>query len=252
MLSSAFLVLYLINTAVAGKDVIHKTEIPTDLPVSRQQSACPLQCEESASSGNLSIEQDSACPPGLFRNESKCVCGVYPANIMSCNGATASVQSCNCVTMDENNNVTLVGGCMYYHCASHISKFGAEMLYHPLPTTNTSQLTREVCKSLNRTGVLCGRCPPGHYPIAYSFDMACKPCTHIGWNWARYIMAAYIPLTLFYFVILFFKVNVTTSHLLGMIIHFQTISLPAMLRILLKDIQLNLSNGYLQTTKVVA
>ena len=63
------------------------------------------------------------------------------------------------------------------------------------------------CTDMNKMGALCGECLPDHYPLAYSFNMTCVPCPHARWNWLWYIMAAYLPLTLFYFVILFFKIN---------------------------------------------
>jgi hypothetical protein len=40
-----------------------------------------------------------------------------------------------------------------------------------------------MCEHFNRTGVLCGRCQPEHYPLAYSYDLACAKCHHISWNW---------------------------------------------------------------------
>ena len=71
----------------------------------------------------------------------------------------------------------------------------------------------DTCKAINRTGTLCGRCLPDHYPLTYSFSFTCAKCHHIRWNWVRYIMAAYLPLTLFYLIVLFFKINVVSGSL---------------------------------------
>ena len=73
----------------------------------------------------------------------------------------------------------------------------------------------------NRTGTLCGKCLPDQYPLAYSYDTSCIPCPHARWNWLRYIMAAYIPLTLFYLFIAFFKINITSSHLFSVVFFCQ-------------------------------
>ena len=62
----------------------------------------------------------------------------------------------------------------------------------------------DICSYLNRTGALCGTIPQ-QYMSAYSYNFTCMHCHHVIWNWFRYIMAAYLPLTLFHFIVLFFK-----------------------------------------------
>ena len=90
---------------------------------------------------------------------------------------------------------------------------------------------------MKRTGALCGRCQDNHYPLAYSFSLVCVQCHHIHWNWARYIMAAYLPLTLFYLIVLFLKVNVVSGHLHHVVLFSQAMSVPALSRILFKSLQ---------------
>ena len=100
----------------------------------------------------------------------------------------------------------------------------------------TYSITKHAIPSTgSRTGVLCGRCLPDHYPLAYSFNMNCIPCPHARWNWFRYIMAAYFPLTLFYFVIIFFKANTTSSHLYAVVYYSQLISMPYIVRLAFID-----------------
>ena len=96
-------------------------------------------------------------------------------------------------------------------------------------TRNDSIMT---CSSFNRAGALCGQCLPEHYPLAYSINLTCIKCPHVGWNWGRYIMAAYLPLTLFCFFVLFFQINAITSHLHPVIWLSQSLSTPALLRTL--------------------
>ena len=166
------------------------------------------------------------CLPGLFCDGIKCRCGHYPYNIIKCDedDGTSKVLHCYYATFDEEKNMTLVGPCIY-SCgqdSDHIDR-----VYHSL-TKNTS-----ICSSFNRAGALCGRCLPEHYPLAYSFNLTCIKCSHIGWNWTRYFMAAYLPLTIFIFLIFFFKINAITSNLHPIIWYSQALSIPAMSRILL-------------------
>ena len=86
------------------------------------------------------------------------------------------------------------------------------------------------CQQLNRTGALCGRCLPDHYPLAYSYDIICIPCPHARWNWIKYITAAYLPLTFFSLILIFFKINTTSSHLFALVYYCQTMSMPALIR----------------------
>ena len=177
---------------------------------------------------SLMCSETDICPPGLFCEEGACQCAdVYPFNSISCNGTASSLLDCHCATWDRDRNVTLTGACAYncfeeFHFPQEIDKLNDKM-----------------CKPLNRTGVLCGRCLPDHYPLAYSFNLTCILCPHVGWNWFRYMMAAYLPLTLFYVVILFFKINVTSSNLLAVVVYCQTLSSPAISRIIMNHVVYN-------------
>ena len=107
-----------------------------------------------------------------------------------------------------------------------------------------------MCKSSNRTGTLCGRCLPDHYPLAYSFNMTCIPCPHARWNWFKYIMAAYLPLTLFYFAVIFFKINTTSCRLFAVVFYCQTITMPFTARSLFFEIVVRASHNYFTSAKI--
>ena len=149
---------------------------------------------------------------------------MYP-NKVNCSDGRLSVLRNYCVTSDEDTNTTFAGECW------HSIKYAGQplLLYNQLPLTSL-ELNDTMCKSLNRTGTLCGRCLPDHYPLAYSFNTTGIPCPHARWNWFRYTMAAYIPLTLFYLVVLFFRINVTSSYLFPVVYFCQDLAMPSVLR----------------------
>ena len=169
------------------------------------------------------------CPPGLFCDNRTCKCAQYhyPYYSIKCDEekGTSALLDCYCATFDDSKNVTRVGACMY-NCNKN--KNGVDNVYDSL-TRNDSMIT---CLSFNRAGALCGRCLQEHYPLAYSFNLTCIKCPHVGWNWGRYIMAAYLPLTLFCFFVLFFEINAVTSHLHPVIWCSQMISISALSRML--------------------
>jgi hypothetical protein len=68
--------------------------------------------------------------------------------------------------------------------------------------------------------------------------MNCILCPNGASNWWKYMLMAFLPLTAFSFTILFFKVNITSSHFLGFVFYSQAVSTPHVLRIyilVLKD-----------------
>ena len=166
-----------------------------------------------------------SCPPGLFCDNGTCKCGKYPPQAMTCNGTNVFALKSMCVTADTDSNILSVG---YILC----SKIDQPTLYRVLPT-NAEELNNATCNNTQRTGVLCGECLPDHYPLAYSFSRVCIRCSNIRWNWFKYIIAAYIPLTIFYCIIVFFNINVTSSHLFASVYFCQMFAAPYYMRSIL-------------------
>ena len=166
------------------------------------------------------------CQTGLFFKDGHCRCGVYPYNTMYCNGTHSFLLSRYCATFDDNNQLLSVGSCLHTpdpHGQNHTAEY-----YHLLK--GLCLPNNSICRHLKRTGTLCGRCLPDHYPLAYSYNSNCVRCSHVRWNWVTYIMAAYLPLTLFYLVIMFFKINTTSSQLFALVYYCQTMSMPSLVR----------------------
>ena len=175
------------------------------------------------------------CPPWSYCDsiDGTCKCPQIPSGALECDGFenrnALRVLDCNCVTYDEELRLSEVGYCIYT-CTSNKTQ-STDEVYHLLPP-NTSDWNDFMCGKFNRTGTLCGKCKmeDGFYPRAYSFDVTCIHCTNGKSNWWKYILSAYLPLTLFYLVILCFKINIHSSQLQGYIIFSQIISLPAFSR----------------------
>ena len=179
----------------------------------------------------------NACPLGYYCSNGTCQCLAAPRGIVSCSEDGLykyAVLYCYCVTYNLEESLVQAGKCIF-NCVNN-TKVNVGELYHPLPQ-NGAILDKTECSDMNRTGALCGRCQDNNYPSAYSFSLVCVQCHHIHWNWARYIMAAYLPLTLFYLIVLFFKVNVVSGHLHHVVFFSQVMSLPALSRILYPSVQ---------------
>ena len=216
--------------------------------ISLQETYSQAQAIHQCFRFNFSIpcsEAGDLCPPGLFCVDGHCKCGVYPKYIMKCNGTNAMLLIGYCATFNQDLNITSVGECL--QISRNINNL--KEIYHALPT-NIQELNEDSCSQYNRTGTLCGKCLPDQYPLAYSYDMSCIPCPHARWNWLRYIMAAYIPLTLFFLLIAFFKINITSSHLFSVVFFCQTIAMPFILRRFSLEISDLTSVSYYITARV--
>ena len=113
-----------------------------------------------------------------------------------------------CLTYNKDKRVTEVGGCIFTNIKTN--KYSS----YTVLLRSLSELDDFMCgKLFNRTGTLCGKCKDGHYPLVYSFDMNCIQCPNGKANWWKYLLAAYLPLTIFYLVVLLFKINVASSSL---------------------------------------
>ena len=164
------------------------------------------------------------CPPWGECSNNRCVCKEELNQYYSvrCNNETLqlSVIKFHCVTFDNNTKDLFEGSCIENH----------HRHYRSLPI-NTTKLNQFMCEERwNRTGRLCGKCLPGHSPLAYSYNMRCVKCPEGNKNIWKYILVAFGPLTIFYFIVLFFKVKITSSHLHGYLIFSQIISTPIFIR----------------------
>ena len=177
-----------------------------------------------------SVAKTSLCPPWHFCNASQetCTCGKIPNSELMCGkNWTSYIKDCYCATYNSTRSQTELGNCIF-NC-NNVGQDFSDDVYHKIPS-NTSKLTSFMCGRFNRQGTLCGSCKDGYYPLAYSFNLTCVECDNSRYNWLKYVMVAFLPLTVFYLVILFFRINATSSHLFGFIICSQAISFPIMCR----------------------
>ena len=135
--------------------------------------------------------------------------------------------SCFCVTYNEDEDKIEVGNCIY-NCNNIKSDF-SNSVYHILPKS-ASKLNEVMCGKFNRNGTLCGKCRDGFFPLVYSFNMTCVKCPNGRSNWWKYVLSAFLPLTVF--IVVFCKINATSSPLHGFIYYNQAIAMPQMARLL--------------------
>ena len=162
-------------------------------------------------------------------NDTSCECGSSLGGIVECNKTSGKVSLLKCylMTLNVNGSMLVVGRCLY-GCVG--TKYADT--YYPLPS-NSSELN-DFCRSYNREGQLCGRCEKGFALPVYSYDLSCVNCTstsHRASNWMKYIAVSFLPLTLFFIIIVTCRVSVTSGVMNAFLLLSQTLSLPAITRI---------------------
>ena len=157
------------------------------------------------------------------------------------------VQDCDCVTYNNEKCSVLTGPCPYGCGFTTDNSSWSGQLNHPLPR-NFSELNHAMCGRLNRDGPMCSKCRENFSPMVYSYDLKCITCTDRQYNWLKFIAVAFIPLTLFYFVIILFRIDATSPYLYGFITLNQAIASPINIR----GILLTLKGKYLLGGRLLA
>ena len=171
-------------------------------------------------------ERGESCPTWTYPNTSdlhyKCVCGASITQIINCNSETLTVQikENSCVFFSNIWNSTLIGSCPY----------GSGGI---LPK-NVSTIKQDgaLCSSrLHRKGQLCGECENNYSLPVYSYSSGCVKChpKDFKYSWIKFITIAFLPLTIFYILVIIFRISVNSSALNGYILVSQLAVIPPMI-----------------------
>ena len=183
---------------------------------------------------------NSNCPTWFICNtQNRCQCGDGHNNAVVCDKFSSAVLDCHCVTYDEAKGETFLGSC-YYNCENIHRK--NDTVYKRLPHKPQLLLNRSVCSVFNRKGLLCGDCEDGYSPLVLSYNLSCVKCPDGHKNWWKFIFAAFVPLTFFYFFVVLFNINVTSSRLHGVVLFSQALSMPAFVRLIVTSLRHTNSN----------
>ena len=210
------------------------------------------------------LENDnSTCDfPWATKNKTgNCVCGTRIHESVYCivnesdySSSKVGILDCSCMTTDDSNEV-VVGHC-FYNCENGTTsaKTRINRVYHPINTpthrTKIHNLTAAVCKDLNRDGRLCGKCEKGYYPPVYSYSYKCIKCPNRWYNWLKFIVEAFVPLTVFLILILVVRISATSVQLSAFVLYSQNFSIPSNVHVILAGAKVGNISGALAHTFV--
>ena len=139
-----------------------------------------------------------------------CVCGDDLRKVVRCEHSAdqLEVRLCYGITYSQVYNTTVVSN-MPYTCLT--SKSNA---YYNVPKTLSSDVNLSVysCGRFNRAGQMCGNCLSGYSPPIYAYNRTCTKCDSFRWSsLGYYICIAFLPVTLFYILVVIFKFRATDT-----------------------------------------
>ena len=172
-------------------------------------------------STRLQLASSDQCPPWHFYNatSSQCECFSSPNtnNIIKCTKHGTLLRFGHCMTYEEGKGF-FVGLCNYFKVNSY--KLSSKGKYIILPN-NVSELNDYMCRPLNRKGVLCSECKAGFGPSITSIGHTCSNCTDSWHGVLLYLFLEFVPITVFYFIVLFFRINVTSAPMIAFVFYCQ-------------------------------
>lgn len=163
------------------------------------------------------------CPPWADPTDNHTACQCKPqdsSTTVKCDPKdpyTVQLTACYCLGFYPTFNATVYGKCMY-SCSLHH--------YYTINDKNRMK----TCHRFNRTAKLCSKCQKNTGHPLYSYKLNCIPCTGEVTTLLQYIVAAYLPLTVFYVLVVAFRISANTGMLGGYILMSQIITTPSQLR----------------------
>ena len=185
----------------------------------------------------ISVAYGEPCPTWLHPSgDGECLCGATLGTVVTCNNETrqVGVLESHCITSNgDGSNTSVVGWCLA--AMNHGTRLLSSVGRYIIVLGNLSEQEEQTCGYLNRQGRLCGKCKPNHSISAYSYNIRCYPCTSSVWrSVVEYVCIAYLPLTIFLFVVIVFRISVTSPAMNVPVLYCQILSSPASLMALLQ------------------
>ena len=179
------------------------------------------------------------CPTWFVFNNAtnQCECGHDLGGVVICHFERVYIASCHCMTPDRGK--VIVGNC-FTNCYMPVTKPNTSFeipSYYLLPS-NVSELNSAMCQNhWNRDGRLCGKCKDSYHPLVYSYDMKCVKCEDSQYNWLKFVVEAYVPLTFFFVFVISTGISASSPALEAFVVYSQTIATPANMRIINEKVQ---------------
>ena len=182
-----------------------------------------VDCHQSNGTTQLSliIDDDDQCPFWHFLNPATNVCECYNSsdirNIVKCTEQGIAVRVGYCMTYEAQESTIYIGPCAF--SGNFTTSDNGQ--YVELPVKNASELNTYMCEPMNRKSRLCSECIEDFGLSVISFGLVCSNCTGAWYGIPLYLFLEFVPITVFYVIILLFRVNITSAPMVAFVFFSQ-------------------------------
>ena len=166
-------------------------------------------------------QDESPCPLWYRYNIStaKCQCANNLDGALLCRDSRRAYLRIDfCMTFDNHTNMLIAASCHRGHYNSHNMING---IFGLLPN-DTSLIMESQCTPNNRKGYLCSKCADGYGIAVTSLTPNCVRCTlSVLPAILLYLLIELLPITIFFMIIVIFRINISVGPLLGYFIYCQ-------------------------------
>ena len=92
--------------------------------------------------------------------------------------------------------------------------------------SNFVEKSNKFCFHLHQTG---GECEENYTLPVYSYYLGCVKCDSYKNGWIKIIAAAFLPLTLFYIIVIMFRLSATSPMLNALVMVNQVLAIPSVI-----------------------
>ena len=180
-------------------------------------------------------EEEERCPNTWFTHPpnassaANCSCGSGVGGRVRCNDDTkqVSILLAYCMTYDNVSGETVLGSCPFFPITNYSNGFVS------LPN-KVEKLNHFVCGEHHRRGRLCGECQKGYGPGPLSYDHQCTKCDILNSavRWSVFLFQQFLPVTVFFFIVLAFRLEVISGPRTAFVFFAQVYSSPEIVRLI--------------------
>ena len=190
------------------------------------------------------IGKEDQCPPWFsydhLTKECKCFQSPSTDNIVRCAKERALLRSGYCMTYDTGGGGVSVSPCNDYRADDRNT---TKDNYIILPE-NITELNEYMCAPLNKRGLACSECTEGFGRAVLSPVFACSNCTNAWYGIPLYLFMEFVPITVFYFLVLLFQIDMTSAPMLAYVFYSQ-LAVSTLLRVQTNTFQASYTSSFL-------
>ena len=162
------------------------------------------------------LATNTSCPTWFYYDNTtqQCQCG---SGLLCSSNKNVEIGDGTCATSAGEEDQYYISRCPFRHTVNNTNRIHSEMPSDP------GLLDDVMCGPYNRKGLLCGECIDGYGPTADVLDLKCANCSKLSeyYSIPLYLVLQIFPVTLFFFIVVLSKLNITSGPLLGYVIFCQ-------------------------------